>query len=243
MPTLEIEARGCRACSLCVDLCPTKVFDLEQSTQVAQANRSADCIGCCSCEYICPSRCLCVMDTTRQLPFYHLDHTSDLVSKFLQRQPAQSLITAQDVEWALEDVRTRLRALGDSVTETMGRGIKVVGRTAGTLAAAHLPDLYEETAIQTVLEQLQDRFRGSFPFQFEVEADGSVRFAFSNCAIRSIVDAGETALGADALCVLFHEYWAGLIGEFCKRKFIVQADHSDNPCSFSIRANGSPSDR
>ena len=176
------------------------------------------------------------MDTTRQLPFYHLDHTSDLVSRFLQRQPAQSLINAQDVQWALQDVRTRLRALGDSVTETMGRGIKVVGRTAGTLAAAHLPDLYEETALQTVLERLQARFSGSFPFQFEVKADGSVSFAFSNCAIKSIVDAGETALGADALCVLFHEYWSGLIGEFCKSKFLVQADHSDNPCSFSITA-------
>jgi NAD-dependent dihydropyrimidine dehydrogenase PreA subunit len=236
MPTLEIEAKGCRACTLCVDLCPTKVFDLEPNSQVAQASRPTDCIGCCSCEYICPSRCLSVTDTTRQLPFYHLDHTSDLVSKFLQQQPAQSQLTANDVEEALGDVRTRLRALGDSVTETMGRGIKVVGRTAGTLAAAHLPDLYEETALETVLERLQDRFGSSFPFKFEVKPDGSVRFAFSNCAIKTIVDAGETALGADALCVLFHEYWAGLIGEFCKRKFLVQADHSDKPCSFSITA-------
>ncbi len=236
MPTLEIEAKGCRACTLCVDLCPTKVFDLEPSAQVAQASRTADCIGCCSCEYICPSRCLSVMDTTRQLPFYHLGDTSELVSRFLQRQPAEHLITTKDVEGALKDVRTRLRALGDSVTETMGRGIKVVGRTAGTLAAAHLPDLYEETALQTVLERLQARFSGSFAFQFEVKADGSVRFAFSNCAIKTIVDAGETELGADALCVLFHEYWAGLIGEFSKRKFLVESDHSDNPCSFSITA-------
>lgn len=235
MPTLQIETKGCRACALCIDVCPTKVFELD-SSQVAQACRPADCIGCCSCEYICPSRCLSVTEVSRQLPFYQLDHANHLVSRFLQQQPAHSQVAAPDIEWALADVKTRLRALGDSATETMGRGLKVVGRTAGTLAAAHLPDLYEETTIQAVLERLQVRFAGSFPFTFEIAADGSVKFAFANCAIKSIVSEGETALGSDALCVLFHEYWAGLIGEFCKRKFIVEANRNDNPCNFSITA-------
>ena len=111
-----------------------------------------------------------------------------------------------------------------------------MGRTAGTLAAAHLPDLYEENTLHAVLERLQVRFRGSFPFVFEIAADGSVKFEMTNCAIKSIVDEGETVLGSDALCVLFHEYWVGLIGEFSKRKFIVEANPNDDPCHFSITA-------
>ncbi len=235
MPTLQIESQGCRACTLCVDVCPTKVFDLESSSQVAQATRQDDCIGCCSCEIICPSRCVSVNDTSRQLPFYRLDQASHLVSRFLQQQPSHDVISESDIQWALGDVQTRLRALGDSATETMGRGIKVVGRTAGTLAAAHLPDLYEQSTVPSVLERLQVRFAGSFPFTFQTASDGSVTFVFTNCSMKSIVKEAGAELGSDALCLLFHEYWAGLIGEFCKSKFTV-ASNSQDPCTFSITA-------
>jgi 2-oxoglutarate ferredoxin oxidoreductase subunit delta len=233
MPTLQIENQGCRACSLCVDVCPTQVFELEPTQQVAKASRSDDCIGCCSCEYICPSRCLTVVDSERQLPFYRLDQASQLVSRFLQQQPSHAQIQANDVTWAVGDVQTRLRALGESATETMGRGVKVVGRTAGTLAAAHLPDLYEDSSLTSVLEGLSARFAGAFPFTFEV-VEGCVSFTFSNCAIQPIVEGGGSQLGTDPLCVLFHEYWSGLIGEYSKKKFAVEPNASQGPCSFRI---------
>lgn len=236
MPTLQIESQGCRACSLCVDTCPTKVFDLEPVSQVAKATRQDDCIGCCSCEVICPSRCLTVTDTARQLPFYRLDQAGDLVSRFLQQQPSRVSIAESDVQSALADVKTRLRALGDSATETMGRGLKVVGRTAGTLAAAHLPDLYEQTTVPALLERLQIRFAGSFPFTFQTASDNSVSFAFTNCSMKSIVKDAGAELGADALCLLFHEYWAGLIGEFSRNKFMVASNGQADPCTFSITA-------
>jgi len=232
MPTLQIAAQGCRGCTLCVDVCPTKVFEMEATQQVAQATRPDDCIGCCSCEYICPSRCLVVAGIDRQLPFHRLDEASRLVSRFLQQQPSHAQISAADVEWALRDVRTRLRALGDSATETMGRGLKVVGRTSGTLAAAHLPDLYENSSLDSVLAKLSSRFAGSFPFTFEISEE-TVTFTFSNCAIQQIVEEDNSQIGANSICVLFHEYWAGLIGEYCKSKFAV-APNEKGPCSFAI---------
>jgi len=235
MPSLQIETQGCRACTLCVDVCPTQVFDMDPQKQVAQASRPDDCVGCCSCEYICPSRCVAVAGTERQLPFHRLDEASRLVSRFLQQQPSHAQVSASDVDWALGDVRTRLRALGESATETMGRGLKVVGRTAGTLAAAHLPDLYENSSLDSVLNKLKLRFAGSFPFEFQI-ADKSVAFSFSNCAIQQIVQEGQSQLGSDSLCVLFHEYWAGLVGEYCKNKFAVEPNEKQGPCSFSITA-------
>jgi hypothetical protein len=212
------------------------VFDLDQSSQQAKANRNGDCIGCCSCEYICPSRCVTVGQVSRQLPFYRQNVANALVSKFLQQQPARDQISASDVQWALQDVKNRLRALGDSATETMGRGLKVVGRTAGSLAAAHLPDLYEETTLEAVLRRLQVRFAGAFPFSFNIAADGSVNFVFTNCAMREVVQDAGNKVGADALCILFHDYWAGLIGEFCKQKFAVSQEQSSDPCSITITA-------
>jgi ferredoxin len=219
-----------------VDVCPTKVLEIPSSTQVAQASHSEDCIGCCSCEYICPSRCLTVNDVPRQLPFYRIDQAANLVSRFLQQQPAREAISPEDVRWALDDVKVRLRALGDSVTETMGRGLKVVGRQSGVLAAEHLPDLYEETTLPAVLEHLNLRFAGAFSFTFDVGADGSVGFTFPDCALKSIAEKGEQGVGTDALCVLFHEYWAGLVGEFSKRKFAVEPITSEDPCSMKFIA-------
>lgn len=234
MPTLQIESQGCRACTLCVDVCPTHVLEMESNQQAAKASRPDDCIGCCSCEYICPSRCLTVSGTDRQLPFHRIDDASRLVSRLLQQKPSHAQMTEADVERAIGDVGTRLRALGESTTETMGRGIKVVGRTAGTLAAAHLPDLYEDSTLNTVLERLAVRFAGSFPFTFKMNQP-SVSFTFTNCAIKPIVEAGGSKLGADTLCVLFHDYWAGLIGEYCKCKYAVEPSGSE-PCSFTISA-------
>src|SRR5512142_1947225 len=118
MPELQIEAKGCRSCSLCVEICPTHVFDLDETSKQAKANRSADCIGCCSCEYICPSRCVSVTNVSRQLPFYRQDCANDLVSKFLQQQTARKQISAADVRWAMKDVKKRLRELGASATES-----------------------------------------------------------------------------------------------------------------------------
>jgi hypothetical protein len=177
-----------------------------------------------------------VSKVARQLPFYRQDCASDLVSKFLQQQPARAQISSEDVQWALKDVKKRLRELGASATETMGRGLKVVGRTAGSLAAAHLPDLYEETTLQAVLERLQSRFAGAFPFTFSIGADRSVRFVFTNCAMRDVVEGGEDKVGSAALCVLFHDYWAGLIGEFCKQKFAVSQENASEPCSIMFTA-------
>lgn len=233
MPELQIEAKGCRSCALCVDVCPTKVFDQDPGTQQAKATRQGDCIGCLSCEYICPSRCVTVSGAQRQLPFYHQTHARNIVSKFLQQKPAQEQIDTADVSLALRDVSNRLRALGDSATETMGRGLKVVGRTAGTLAAAHLPDLYEETTLAALLSRLQQRFAGSFSFDFTIDEGGAVKIAFTNCALKSVVTDGQGTVGSHALCVLFHDYWAGLVGEFCKQKFTVQSD-AGNPCSLTM---------
>ncbi len=236
MPELQIDAKGCRSCSLCVEICPTQVFDLDPDSKQAKANRPSDCIGCCSCEYVCPSRCVTVSGVPRQLPFYRQDCARDLGSMCLQQQPARDRISAEEVEWARKDVRKRLRELGASATETMGRGLKVVGRTAGSLAAAHLPDLYEEVTLPAVLERLQARFGGAFPFTFSIAADGSVKFVFTDCAMRDVVQEANGQLGTDPLCVLFHDYWAGLIGEFCKQKFTVSQGQSSNPCNIEIQA-------
>ena len=104
------------------------------------------------------------------------------------------------------------------------------------LSAEHLPDLYEDVSLPAVLANLQQRFAQAFPFTSVIDKDGNVDFTFTDCSIGTTATQGGGTLGTDALCVLFHEYWAGLVGEFVKRKFSVETQRAEQPCSFKIVA-------
>jgi 2-oxoglutarate ferredoxin oxidoreductase subunit delta len=234
MPQISIERSGCRSCSLCRDVCPTKVFDLD-SQDTAVAARPNDCIGCTSCEAICPSRCLEVTDVTRQKPFYRIEENVAFVSKFLRRKPVQQELSSTDWQEAIRDVAVRLTGLTDSITETMGRGQKAVGRKAGKLAAEHLPEMYEGHSTKEMLTRLQHRFRGAFDFTPDVSSDGqAITIRFEHCALTHVCQAGGTTPGQALVCSLFHEYWAGLVGTFSDKNFAVAADVSRCPCSLTL---------
>jgi len=237
MPTIEIIESGCRGCALCVDICPTKVFERDQTKSIARAVRPEDCIGCTSCAYICPSRCLTVKDFIPQRPFYRIEENALLISRFLQKQPVAVQLTDADYQEALKDVHVRLKALGDAVTETIGRGHKAVGRAAGTLAASHLPEMYEQTTLSTVLDRMRVRFAEAFAFKASIADDGAkVALEFKDCAIsRVVARSGDTA-GNAVLCALFHEYWAGLLGAFTDRNYAVETPNAGAPCAITFQA-------
>jgi NAD-dependent dihydropyrimidine dehydrogenase PreA subunit/predicted hydrocarbon binding protein len=235
MPTVTIEQQGCRYCSLCHDICPTDVFDMDEAAGLAVATRPQDCIGCTSCEYICPSRCLSVGDCQRQRPFHRIEENANIVARFLQQTPVTSALSDADLAEALQDVAVRLSALGDSVTDTMGRGNKAVGRRAGKLSAAHLPEMYEGRNLNETLKRLQHRFKGSFAFAAEVsEEESRIGIHFDNCALARVVTAHGQEPGRAVLCTLFHGFWAGLLSEFTHRQYALEAPNGGPVCSLRL---------
>lgn len=234
MPQISIDRSGCRSCSLCHDVCPTQVFDLD-SEGVAVAARPANCVGCTSCESSCPSRCLEVTDVQRQRPFYRIEENVAFVAKFLRRKPVGVELSDADWKDAIRDVATRLTGLTDSITETMGRGQKAVGRKAGRLAAEHMPEMYEGRSTKEILERLQHRFRGAFDFSFEIAGDErTIQIRFEHCALVHVCEAGGTKPGQALICSLFHEYWAGLVGAFADRNYSVGEGSSTCPCTLTL---------
>jgi NAD-dependent dihydropyrimidine dehydrogenase PreA subunit len=234
MPQISIDRSGCRSCSLCRDVCPTNVFDLDEQA-IAVPTRPADCVGCTSCESICPSRCLEVTQVQRQRPFYRIEENVAFVAKFLRRRPVQDELPPESWQVAVRDVATRLTGLSDSITETMGRGQKAVGRKAGRLAAEHMPEMYEGRSTPEVLARLQQRFRGAFDFSYEVPpTEAAIQIRFQHCALVHVCDAGGTKAGQALICSLFHEYWAGLLGAFSNRNYSVAEDGTTCPCTFTL---------
>jgi NAD-dependent dihydropyrimidine dehydrogenase PreA subunit len=235
MPKIAIDEPGCRACNLCVEICPVEVLVMDDAKGVAKVQKENDCLGCTSCQYICPSRCLTVSEFKEQRPFHRIEENQAIIAKFLQKMPAAKQLTEADYDDALRDVYVRLKALGDSINETMGRGFKSVGRKAGTLSAAHIPEMYEGKSLEEVLKKMSHRFPGAFDFESKAEGDGIV-MTFTNCAIAGVVKkAGEQVCTA-LLCGLFHEYWAGLIAGFTQKNFNATATTSGDRCTVTLQA-------
>jgi NAD-dependent dihydropyrimidine dehydrogenase PreA subunit len=235
MPKVAIDTNGCRACSLCIDICPTDVFVMNEQTEIAEVSKEDDCIGCTSCQYLCPSRCLTVTEHSAQRPFFRIEQNRQLVEKFLQQPTAAQQLTDADWQEALRDVSVRLHALGQSVTETMGRGQKAVGRKAGQLAAAHLPEMYEGRSVEDVLQRMRKRFESSFDFEPSVTDGGSeITCKFSKCALGAMVEQSGEKVGDALLCGLFHEYWAGLLGAFTNNSYKIEMKETGSQCTMHL---------
>ena len=234
MPNITIDESGCRACSLCVEICPVDVLVMDDAQELAQVKLEDDCIGCTSCVYLCPSRCIEVTDYQQQRPFYRIEQNSALVEKFLQLKSARAQLEEGDYDEALKDVHVRLHALSDAVSETMGRGQKAAGRKAGQLAAIHLPELYEGRDMEDVVERLKARFQQAFSFSSSVEGgDERISVNFDHCALQRVVEGQGEKVGEARLCIIFHEYWAGLLGEFTDKKYMVEPGSG---CSFRLQS-------
>ncbi len=239
MPVVHIEEAGCRDCGLCVDICPTKVFEQEPTKQIAKVVRQDDCIGCTSCVYLCPSRCLTVTEAKLQRPFHRMEAHAALVSRFLQQTPATEQLTQADYDEALRDAQVRLKALADALKEIMGRGQKAVGRSAGMLAAAHMPEMYETTQMVDLLAGLRKRFAHAFEFDTQIEDDGqAVTLTFPSCALAKVVTQQGEAVGSASLCDLFHEYFAGLMSAFSGKNYSHSTVGTAGQCGvkFQIRS-------
>jgi NAD-dependent dihydropyrimidine dehydrogenase PreA subunit len=237
MPTVHIEEAGCRDCGLCVHICPTKVFEEEAGKKLAKVVRQEDCIGCTSCVYLCPSRCLSVTDAKLQRPFHRIDADATLIARFLQQVPATEQLGAADYTEALSDTQVRIKALAAALKEIMGRGHKAVGRSAGTLAATHMPEMYETTQLADLLAGLRRRFAHAFDFEAKLEDDGAVTLTFPACALHKVVSSQGEVVGSATLCELFHEYFAGLMSSFSGKNYAVATLGTVGQCTmkFQIR--------
>ena len=80
---VEIHEQACRGCQMCVDICPTDVFEFSQDTQKATVSVVDDCIGCLSCAYDCPSGAITHQDVHLVKNFYRDMEFCERMEKYL----------------------------------------------------------------------------------------------------------------------------------------------------------------
>ncbi len=235
MPDIRIVDKGCRGCTLCVDICPVKVFAFDPATDLARVECPQDCIGCLSCVYLCPSQCIAVSGIELVRPFHRIEENVALVEQFLQTPAAARRLTDGDLDTAYDEVGILSTAFAEAITEILGRGHKSVGRRAGAVAAAHLPEMYEKQGLEDLLRRMRTRFGAGFGFGHSVSRDGGIELGIAPCGLlQAVRHAGETP-GESDLCLLFHEYWVGLISAFTGRQHSYRLLQAGEACRLAIQ--------
>jgi len=220
---------------LCVDICPVDVFEFNEEKNLAEVKRPDDCIGCLSCYYACPSQCIEITEVEHIRPFYRIEKNVAFVEQFLQTKPADRELREEELDFAYQEVGILLSAFADAITEILGRGHKSVGRRAGTVAAAHLPEMYEEKGLDELLRAMRERFGASFDFSYTLSEDSHIDLAVQPCGLlQAVRNAGETP-GKSDLCLLFHEYWAGLISAFTGSNYVYELLEAGDRCALKLQ--------
>ncbi len=81
--SISVHEQSCRGCQLCIDICPTKVFELDTDKKLCVVKRTEDCIACLSCAYICPSNAITHTDYHAVKNFYRDADFCQRMGKFL----------------------------------------------------------------------------------------------------------------------------------------------------------------
>jgi ferredoxin len=234
MPTVSIDDKGCRGCTLCVDICPVEVFELEPKTEIAKVKCTENCVGCLSCQYLCPSECVSITDVQLIRPFHRTDANGAFIEKFIQAKLPSRALSREDLDKGKVEIALLLRAYGEAVEEVIGRGHKALGRRAGNLAASHLPEMYEDKDLDRVLARMRTRFGRSFAFQHRLSGD-QVELSVEDCGLAHVVQSAGGKVGEHNLCQIFHEYWAGLVSSFTGNKYGYEVPQAGASCRIVLK--------
>jgi hypothetical protein len=195
---------------------------------------ATDCIGCLSCAYACPSQCILVEEIELIRPFHRIMENVAFVEQFLCVQSITKDLSPEEIEWAYNEIGILLSAFSNVIEEVLGRGHKTVGRRAGNLAAIHLPEMYEKVEIEELLEGIHRRFGDGFNFNCRRENNNTIHLNTKPCGLlKAVLDAGEQP-GDSALCLLYHEYWAGLISSFSDRPYTYEVLRTGKECILKL---------
>ena len=232
-----IDEKACRGCQLCVDICPTKVFEFNEKEKRAIIKTAADCIGCMSCQYICPANCITQNGLYYSKNFYRDAAVYEDSGKYLFPVPDKMVLSAEEYERAAADLSVRLTAIGNTFKKMVGASAPTVATTAGRAAAWHLPEMYEEKvgSLSKLLEDLKKRFHSGWQMEPVMKGENEAQIAINACPIRDICTKAGLALGGD-LCDLFRSYLTGLLVEILKKRPMVKIESTGpSQCQYSVK--------
>lgn len=240
MPAIEIQIdeKACVGCAMCVDICPTKVFESVDDESVPRVNKPAECFGCLSCSELCPATAVKHTGVCLSESYHHDRYALQLAAKM--GKPPRDLNVPDNeslINQALRDLGVRLLSVASVLKETLGQSLPSVGTKAGMSLAAQFPRYQPITTLQEACSYLEQAFAPAWDLSLEI-ADNQLTIKVDQCYVRSLCRSEALPLGGDT-CILFYNYLAGYLSKLSNmRPRLLSSEPGDTQCSYSVKLYG-----
>jgi NAD-dependent dihydropyrimidine dehydrogenase PreA subunit len=232
---IRIDEDACVGCQLCVDECPTDVFEFDEAKSIPVVKHEKECFGCFSCSEICPAEAIAHEGAELSNNFYHESYAMDLAEKLVpgMEHAVDVADEAQQTE-ALQDLGIRLLSIASVFRHTLGGSMPAVGTMAGRTLANQLPRYQEPETFQDVLNLAKKQFAPSWDLNF-TESGEELTVETGTCFIRELCNREGIELGGD-LCVLFYNNLAGYLGKMGGiRLKLLEMCPGPEKCTYSVK--------
>lgn len=233
---IRVDEKACVGCSLCVEVCPTRVFEFNEGTGVPEVKKQAECFGCLSCAEICPATALDHGSLSLSESYYHDPAALELAAR-LGTPPRTFNIPAASEEplrKAREDLGIRLLSVAAVLKQTLGQSLAAIGTQAGRSLAQQLPRYQQPSSLNEALALARSVFGPAWQLEFEVK-DKECTICVGDCFIRDLCSSHGIELGGD-LCTLFYGYCAGYIAKMAGvRPRLMKTERSKDGCRYSLQ--------
>ncbi|NOQ22006.1 MAG: 4Fe-4S dicluster domain-containing protein [Candidatus Aegiribacteria sp.] len=235
MIKIIIDEDACVGCELCVDECPTDVFEFNEEKKIPEVVREKECFGCLSCSEICPATAITHEDIVHSEDYYHDEENLKLASKLAVDVPLPN--TPSDEahrKAALDDLGIRLLAVASIFRQTLGGSLPAVGTMAGRTLATQLPKYRIPESFQEVLDIAVQQFSPAWDINTDYNGSSKLEIKVGACFIRELCGEEGIELGGD-LCVLFYNYMAGYVGKMGNRRLrLIESCPGSKECRYDV---------
>lgn len=235
MIKILIDEDACVGCTLCVDECPTDVFEFDKVNNLPVVKRENECFGCFSCSEVCPAEAITHEGAELSRNFYHDRYSMDMSAK-LTPGMAQHFNEGDEEEQqkALDDLGIRLLSIAAVFRQTLGGSMPAVGTMAGRTLANQLPRYQEPESFEEVLEMAAQQFNPSWDIYFSVDGD-QLTVTTKTCFIRELCVREGIELGSD-LCILFYNNLAGYLGKMSGMRLKLESrEPGSDECIYRVK--------
>lgn len=234
MVRVRIDEEACVGCTLCVDECPTDVFEFDEEKRIPEVIHEKECFGCLSCSEICPATAILHEDLIHSEDHYHDEDNLLLASRLAVNVPLPHA-PSDDAhrEAALNDLGIRLLSVASVFRQTLGGSLPAVGTMAGRTLATQLPRYHVPEDFGEALDMSVSQFSPAWEVETDYDGKSGLRIKVKKCFVRELCREEDIELGGD-LCVLFYNYMAGYIGSLGKARIKLVESCPGDECSYNV---------
>ncbi|MFO8183705.1 MAG: 4Fe-4S binding protein [Candidatus Aegiribacteria sp.] len=235
MIRITIDEDACVGCTLCVEECPTDVFEFDEEKLIPRVVKEKECFGCLSCSEICPASAIIHEDIIHSEDHYHDEDNIRLASRLAANVPLPHA-PSDDAhrKAALEDLGIRLLSVASVFRQTLGGSLPAVGTMAGRTLATQLPRYRVPKDFQEALDLAVEQFSPAWEIGPEYDGASGLELKVGTCFIRELCRNEEIELGGD-LCVLFYNYMAGYMGRMGNARLkLLESCPGDDECGYRV---------